>query len=105
MRAEEMATLYDSTFTKKEATLTGKRMVYNLLEEGNVDKFQFATNIIRLQEVINAAVTELRCHLPEEKMELNGVTFTPANGGNTINYSDDIVWQELKSQLSHRESL
>jgi hypothetical protein len=26
-------------------------------------------------------------------------------GGNTTNYSDDEVWQDLKSQLSHRESL
>ncbi len=105
MRAEEMATLYDGSFTKKEAILTGKRMVDNLIESGEVDKMQFTSNLVRLFEVINSAMSEIRKHLPEEKQTINGVEFTPVNGGNTINYEEDIVYSVIKGDLQNRAEL
>jgi hypothetical protein len=105
MKAEQLATMYDATFTKKEAQAQGVNLVKTALDEGNVLPHELMANIARLKEVVNAADAELRKHLPEDKITVMGVEFTPVNGGNTVNYKDDDVWLELKSKLSHRESL
>jgi len=106
MRAEQMAEMYDSTFTKKEAILTGKRMVDNLLESGNVNKMEFGANLVRLNEVISSAVNTFRESIIDiEKQSALGVEFSPVNGGNTINYSEDAVYCELKKDLDARTEL
>jgi len=105
MRSSEMATLYDATFTKKEATKTGIKLVTDLLESGEVDKMQFTANLARLNEVISSAMAEIRKHIPEEKQTCLGVEFTPVNGGNTINYAEDPVYAELKKLLDERAEL
>ena len=105
MKAEQLATMYDATFTKKEAQAQGVNLVKTALDEGNVLPHELMANIARLKEVVNAADAELRKHLPEDKITVMGVEFTPVNGGNIVNYKDDDVWLELKSKLSHRESL
>ena len=102
MRAEEMATLYDSTFTKKEAIKTGKNLVQNVLDNGQVGVLELTCSLVRLQEVITTAVSKLRNHLPTEKTELMGVTFTPTNGGNTVNYADDEIYRTIKADLDAR---
>ena len=105
LRAEQMASLYDSTFTKKEAQKTGIKLVTDLLESGEVDKMQFTANLARLNEVISSAMSEVRKHIPEEKQSVLGVEFTPVNGGNTINYSDDPIYAQLKADLDARAEL
>ncbi len=105
LRAEEMATMYTPTFTKKEAVQTGKDLVTNMLESGTVDKLQFMANLARLKEVVNSADTEMRNHLPHEKVNVWGVEFTPVNGGNTINYIEDEIYQQLKADLDARADL
>jgi hypothetical protein len=80
-------------------------MVDNLLESGNVDTMQFTANLARLNEVIGTALTEIRKHIPEEKQTVLGVEFTPVNGGNTLNYSDDDVYNVLKADLDARVEL
>ena len=105
MRADQIANLYDSTFTKKEAVKTGEKLITDALESGSVGKIELMCNLVRLQEVITTAVSKLREELPQEKTELMGVSFTPVNGGNTINYSEDEVWFELKKDLDARTEL
>ena len=95
--SEELITMYEPSFTKKDAILTGKRMVDNVIESGDVDKHMFMANICRLKEVVNSADAEMRKHLPEEKMTCYGVEFTPVNGGETINYSEDPIYCQLKN--------
>jgi len=102
MRAEEMATLYDSSFTKKEAIKTGEELVQNVLDNGQVSILELTCSLVRLQEVVSSAVTKLRNHLPAEKTELMGVTFTPTNGGNTVNYADDEIYRTIKADLVAR---
>jgi hypothetical protein len=103
MRAEEMAVLYDSTFTKKEASATGVSLTKSVLESGTVDKMQFFANIARLKEVISKAEEECRKSIDiTEKTSVLGVIFNPTNGGNTINYSEDEIWCELKRCLDER---
>lgn len=105
LRAEEFVTMYDATFTKKEAQKVGAKLVTDLLENGNVDKMEFIANLARLSEVITTAMTEARKHINEEKQTVMGVEFTPVNGGNTINYSEDEVYNVLKADLDSRAEL
>jgi hypothetical protein len=103
--SEQFVTMYESSFTKKDAILTGKRMVDNVIENGDVDKHQFMANICRLKEVINSADSEMRKYLPFEKLKYYGVEFTPTNGGETINYAEDEIYCQLKSDLDARVEL
>lgn len=103
MRAEEMAVLYDSTFTKKEASATGVYLTKSVLESGTVDKMQFFANIVRLKEVVSKTEEECRKSIDiTEKTSVLGVIFNPTNGGNTINYNEDEIWCELKRCLNER---
>ena len=105
IREAQIASLYDSTFTKKEAIITGKRMVDNVLENGNVDIMEFGANLVRLNEVIGSAVTEFRKHIPTEKQTVLGVEFNPVNGGNTINYEDDDAQKAVQKPKATEEIL
>lgn len=106
LRAQEMCTLYDSTFTKKDAIKTGENLIDSILESGDIDKMELGANLVRLQQVISSAVDKFRSHIIDtEKVTVLGVEFTPTNGGNTINYSDDEIWQTLKKDLDDRTEL
>lgn len=103
MRSEEIANLYPSDFSKKEAQKTGVKLVTDLLESGSIDKMTFGANLARLNEVIGSAMQTFRDSIVDtEKQTVLGVEFSPVNGGNTINYSDDEIWQELKRCLDER---
>lgn len=105
LKEDEMLQMYDSTFTKKEAILTGKRMVDNVIENGLVGKHEFMTTLVRLKNVIDAAESEMRNLLPCEKVTINGVEFNPVDGGNTVNYADDEIYATLKADLDARVEL
>lgn len=103
--SEKLMSMYEPTFTKKDAILTGKRMVDDVIESGNIDKHQFMAQICRLKEVINSADSEMRKWLPEEKVVILGVEFTPVNGGSTIDYAEDSIYCQLKADLDARVEL
>jgi flagellar biosynthesis regulator FlaF len=105
LRAQDFVTMYDASFTKKEAQKVGIKLVTDLLDNGNVDKMEFIANLARLSEVVGTAMTEARKHITEEKQTVMGVEFTPVNGGNTINYSEDPIYQQLKADLDARAEL
>jgi hypothetical protein len=105
LRAQDFVTMYDASFTKKEAQKVGIKLVTDLLDNGNVDKMEFIANLARLSEVVGTAMAEARKHIAEEKQTVMGVEFTPVNGGNTINYSEDPIYQQLKADLDARAEL
>jgi hypothetical protein len=106
MRAEQMTALYDSTFTKKEAIKTGENLVLSALEAGEVEPMELLANLVRLEQVVSSAVSTFRNHIIDEpKQTVLGVEFNPVNGGNTINYSDDPIYCELKKDLDNRVEL
>jgi hypothetical protein len=106
MRMEEVAVMYDHNFTKKEAILTGKRMVDDLLEAGEVEPLKVWTNICRLKEVINSADARFRDKIEIiEKESINGVEFSAVQGGETINYKDDEIYMDIFNELKEREEL
>jgi hypothetical protein len=103
--ALDIARLYPHDFTKKEAILTGKRMVDNLIEAGEIDKMEFVASLARLNEVVSSAMSEIRTHIPFEKQKVYGIEFTPVNGGQTVNYAEDPIYQQLKQDLDNRVEL
>ena len=105
LRAQDFVTMYDASFTKKEAQKVGLKLVTDLLDNGNVDKMEFIANLARLSEVVGTAMAEARKHITEEKQTVMGVEFTPVNGGNTINYSEDPIYQQLRADLDARAEL
>lgn len=106
MRANELVTMYDQSFTKKEAIATGKKLVESIFENGEVEPMEIWANIARLKEVINSADAEFRLKTDLfEKQNYLGVEFNYVNGGNTINYDDDEIYKTLKQDLKDREEL
>lgn len=106
MRMEEVAVMYDHTFTKKEAILTGKRMVDELFESGEIEPIKVWSNICRLKEVVNSADSEFRNRIEIfEKTNQNGVEFSAVQGGETINYKDDEIYMDIFTELKEREEL
>ena len=106
MRAEQMTALYDSTFTKKDAIKTGENLIQSVLDSGDVDIMELGANLARLEQVISSAMAKFRTHIIDaEKTTVLGVEFSPVNGGNTVNYSDDPIYCELKKDLDNRVEL
>jgi hypothetical protein len=106
MQAEQLASLYPTDFTKKEAVKTGSELTKKVFSEGNVDKLQYVANLARLEAVISSAMTEARNGIIDiEKTSVLGVEFNPVNGGETLNFKDDPIWSDIKKELSEREDL
>ena len=106
MRLQEVSSLYPTDFTKKEAQQTGKDLVNQVLELGNVSTLDFGANLVRLSEVIGSAMSEFRSKIKDiEKQTVQGVEFNPVNGGETLNFKDDEIWSDIKRELSEREEL
>ena len=94
---------YDHNFTKKEAVLTGKRMVDNLIEAGEVNLNQTTAHLVRLSEVINTAISEIKEHIEDGKSF--GIEVKTVEGGSTPNYAEDEVWAHYKELIKSREEL
>lgn len=105
LRAEEFVTMFDPSFTKKEAEKTGIELVQNMANEGNVEKVDFIANLARLNAVVGSAMTEARKHLPLDKTTALGVEFNPVLGGSVCNNSEDPIWVALKADLDARTEL
>jgi hypothetical protein len=103
LRANEIVHMYDSTFTKKEAIKTGVALADNVFESGDVLPEEVMANLSRLKWVIDAAEITMRSKLEiYDKRTVLGLEFNYVNGGNTINYSDDEIYNNLKSDLDAR---
>jgi len=91
--------------TKKEIQTSSKKFITELLEEGNVNKFELLAQAKRLQEALDVVNTELLKVIPQENFEEFGLKGTFRSGGDTINYSEDEIYCELKRCLDERTDL
>lgn len=105
LREQEIATLYDATFTKKEAQSVGIKLANQIIEGGNVSKHECLANLVRLNEVITNAITELKESVFHEKVTILGVEFTPVNGRTIYNFNEDELWSILNKKIKQREEL
>jgi hypothetical protein len=104
MREEEVAT---SNFlpTKKELQTSSKAFAEKIINEGNHDLKEVYAQAIRLKEALSTVEAILKDKLPEENFEAFGLKATYRSGGDTINYSEDEIYNELKKDLDNRVEL
>jgi len=104
MREQEIQT---SNFlpNKKEIQFSAKKFITEVLEAGEVDKYELIAQAKRMQEALEVINTELLKVLPQENFEAFGLKGTFRNGGDTINYSEDEIYKELKRCLDERADL
>lgn len=104
MREEEVAT---SNFlpTKKELHKSSTDFANQLIESGDHNIEEVYSQAIRLKEALNVVESVLNKNLPQENFESFGIKGTYRSGGDSINYSDDEVYMDLKKQLKDREEL
>jgi hypothetical protein len=106
MRSEELETMYLPDFTKKQAEQTGIDLINRMFEDGNKTPVQFYSNIARLKAVIDSADKAFRDRLSLIQADsYNGVTFTPKNGAESLNYAEDQIYAELENKLKQRAEL
>ena len=105
LQEQEISKMYPATFTKKEAILTGINLAKSIINSGNVSKHESLANLIRLNEVISNAITQLKDSVCDEKIKIHGVEFIPRSGGESLNYKEDLVYAELEAKLKERAEL
>mgnify|MGYP003438070120 FL=1 len=101
MREEEIQT---SNFlpTKKEIQLSSQKFITEILDSGEVDKYELLAQAKRLGEALEVINTELLKVLPQENFEAFGIKGTFRSGGDTINFSEDEIYATIKKDLDAR---
>lgn len=104
MREEEIAS---SNFlpTKKEIEASSKKFATNLIDSGEIDKFEAFAQAERMTQAITTIRDELKLSLPREKNIAFGIEVNPVNGKQMIQFDEDPVYSDLKNQLKSREEL
>jgi hypothetical protein len=106
LKPEDFEVMYASTFSKKLAEATGTELANTVFDNGEQDPLHVLSNLSRLKCVIDAAekVFRSRLALPAAS-SWNGVTFTPKNGSEKLQYSEDHLVAELEEKLKARKDL
>jgi hypothetical protein len=101
MREQEIQT---SNFlpTKKEIQLSSQKFISELLDKGEVDKYELLAQAKRMYEALEVINAELLKVLPQENFEAFGLKGTFRSGGDTINYAEDEVYATIKKDLDAR---
>lgn len=104
MRQQEIET-QNFLPTKKEIQFSAKTFITNVLDAGEIDKFELLAQAKRMGEALDIINAELIKVLPQENFEAFGLKGTFRSGGDTINYSDDAIYTQLKADLDARAEL
>lgn len=91
--------------TKKELVKKGKEFSWRLADSGEYNLQEVYANALRLKESINTVEAELKNLLPQEDFEGFGLKCSYRQGGNTINYKDDPIYQVMLEDLEQRKEL
>lgn len=104
MQMEEIAT---NNFlpSKKEIVLSSEQFANNLIQNGEHDKLEMFSQVVRIKEAVNTIHNTIKESLPREKQTAYGIEITPANGRQMIQYSEDEIWVQLNADLKAREEL
>lgn len=104
LREEEVAT---SNFlpTKKELKQSAEKFAKNLIDSGEHNLKEIYAQALRLKESLIVIETSLKSNLEDENFEAFGFTGTFKNGGNSINYKEDAIYNTLKADLDARTEL
>jgi len=104
MRQQEIET-QNFLPNKKEIQFSSKKFITNLLEEGNINKYELLSQAKRMSEALEVINEELLKVLPQENFEEFGLKGTFRNGGETISYKECEIWSDIQKELKEREEL
>ncbi len=104
MREQEVQT-QNFLPNKKEIQFSATTFITNLIDGGEVDKYELLAQAKRMQEALDVITAKILDVVPQENFDAFGLKGTFRNGGETINYKDDFKWSEIKEKLSEREML
>jgi hypothetical protein len=90
---------------KLEIQFSAQTFIKDLLDAGETDKFELLAQAKRMGEALDVINAELIKVLPQENFEAFGLKGTFRSGGDTINYSDDAIYRQLKADLDARAEL
>ncbi len=104
MREQEVQT---SNFlpTKKEIQLSSQKFISEILDAGEIDKFELLAQAKRMGEALDIINAELLKVLPQDNFEAYGLKGTFRSGGDTINYAEDAIYATIKKDLDDRAEL
>jgi hypothetical protein len=104
MREQEIQT---SNFlpNKREIQFSAKKFITEILEAGEVDKYELIAQAKRMGEALDIINAELLKVLPQENFEAFGLIGTFKSGGDTINYKECEIWSDIQKELKEREEL
>ncbi len=88
-----------------EIQLSAKTFIKDVLDAGEIDKFELLAQAKRMGEALEVINAELLKVLPQENFEAFGLKGTFRSGGETINYKDCEVWNDINRELKEREEL
>ncbi len=91
--------------TKKEIQFSAQTFIKDLLDAGETNKFELLAQAKRMGEALEVINAELLKVLPQENFEAFGLKGTFRSGGETINYSDDAIYSQIKAELDARAEL
>jgi hypothetical protein len=104
MREQEVQT-QNFLPNKREIQFSAKTFITNVLDAGEIDKIELLAQAKRMGEALDVINAELIKVLPQENFEAFGLKGTFRSGGDTINYSDDAIYAQLKADLDARAEL
>jgi len=95
---------FELSATKKSCIEQAQLFVAKIEDSGEITNQEAISKALRYQAFINEVVDNLKAKFTE-KDDFFGITITPTNGRKMVQYSDDLVWVEIKKQLESREAL
>lgn len=102
MRMEEMAIAFP---TKKELEHTSRTFIKELIDDGNIDKFEAFAQAERMSQAVTTVRDELKASLPRESCTAYGISVTPVNGRQIVQFQEDPIYCELLKAVKDREEL
>jgi hypothetical protein len=90
---------------KKEIQFSSKKFIAEILEAGEVNKYELLAQAKRMVEALDVINAELLKVLPQENFEAFGLKGTFRSGGDTVNYSEDAIYSQIKADLDARAEL
>ena len=91
--------------TKKEIKLSAEKFASDLIDAGEINITETFAQALRLNEALTIITAKLKKAMPEENFEAFGLKGTFRSGGDSINYSEDEIYVQLKKDLDERVEL
>ena len=104
MRHQE---IYTNNFlpSKSELQKSSKEFAKQIIDSGDHNIEEVYAQALRLKEAFSKIEEELKKSLPDENFEAFGLKGTYRSGGDSINYTEDAVYSQLKKDLDDRIEL